>query len=53
MAIALLAASAIGGFFTAPLITVFVLTVGRGRRAIRKLLDMLLHGQNVCANVMS
>ncbi len=49
MTIALLAASAIGEFFTALLITVFVLiaeilegmTVGRGRRAIRQLLDLL------------
>src|SRR5579883_1716168 len=49
MTIALLAASAIGEFFTALLITVFVLiaeilegmTVGRGRRAIRDLLDLL------------
>lgn len=49
MTIALVAASAIGEFFTALLITVFVLiaeviegmTVGRGRRAIRQLLDLL------------
>jgi Cd2+/Zn2+-exporting ATPase/Cu+-exporting ATPase len=49
MTIALVAASVIGEFFTALLITVFVLiaeilegmTVGRGRRAIRELLDML------------
>jgi Cd2+/Zn2+-exporting ATPase/Cu+-exporting ATPase len=49
MTIALVAASAIGEFFTALLITVFVLiaeilegmTVGRGRRAIRDLLDLL------------
>lgn len=49
MTIALAAASAIGEFFTALLITVFVLiaeileglTVGRGRRAIRELLDLL------------
>jgi heavy metal translocating P-type ATPase len=49
MTIALLAASAIGEFLTALLITVFVLiaeilegmTVGRGRRAIRDLLDLL------------
>ena len=49
MTIALVAASAIGEFFTALLITVFVLiaeilegmTVGRGRRAIRELLDLL------------
>jgi Cd2+/Zn2+-exporting ATPase/Cu+-exporting ATPase len=49
MAIALLAALAIGEFFTALMITAFVLaaevleglTVGRGRRAIRDLLDLL------------
>ena len=49
MTIALVAASAIGEFFTALLITVFVLiaeilegmTVGRGRRAIAELLDLL------------
>lgn len=49
MTIALVAASAIGEFFTALLITLFVLiaeilegmTVGRGRRAIRDLLDLL------------
>ena len=49
MTIALVAASAIGEFITALLITVFVLiaeilegmTVGRGRRAIRQLLDLL------------
>jgi heavy metal translocating P-type ATPase len=49
MTIALVAASAIGEFVTALLITVFVLiaeilegmTVGRGRRAIRELLDLL------------
>ena len=49
MTIALVAASAIGEFFTALLITVFVLiaeilegmTVGRGRRAIQELLDLL------------
>ncbi len=49
MTIALVAASIIGEFFTALLITVFVLiaeilegmTVGRGRRAIRELLDLL------------
>jgi len=49
MTIALAAASAIGEFFTALLITLFVLiaeiiegmTVGRGRRAIRRLLDLL------------
>jgi Cd2+/Zn2+-exporting ATPase/Cu+-exporting ATPase len=51
MTIALVAASAIGEFFTALLITVFVLiaeiiegmTVGRGRGAIRQLLDLLPH----------
>ncbi len=49
MTIALLAALAIGEYFTALLITAFVLaaeileelTVGRGRRAIRQLLDWL------------
>ena len=49
MAIALVAASASGEFFTALIITVFVLaaevleglTVGRGRRAIGDLLDLL------------
>jgi heavy metal translocating P-type ATPase len=49
MTIALVAASVIGEFFTALLITVFVLiaeiiegmTVGRGRGAIRQLLDLL------------
>ncbi len=49
MTIALAAASAIGEFFTALLITLFVLiaeiiegmTVGRGRGAIRRLLDLL------------
>ncbi|MGH7616669.1 MAG: heavy metal translocating P-type ATPase [Gemmatimonadaceae bacterium] len=49
MTIALVAALAIGEFFTALLITAFVLaaemleglTVGRGRRAIRELLDFL------------
>ena len=49
MTIALVAASVIGEFFTALLITVFVLiaeilegmTVGRGRRAIRELLDLI------------
>jgi len=51
MTIALLAAAAIGEFFTALIITAFVLaaevleglTVGRGRRAIGDLLDMLPH----------
>ena len=49
MTIALVAAAGIGEFLTALLITVFVLiaeilegmTVGRGRKAIRKLLDLL------------
>jgi Cd2+/Zn2+-exporting ATPase/Cu+-exporting ATPase len=49
MTIALVAAAAIGEFFTALLITIFVLiaeilegmTVGRGRTAIRELLDLL------------
>src|SRR5271157_4167361 len=49
MTIALVAAAVIGEFFTALLITVFVLiaeiiegmTVGRGRGAIRQLLDLL------------
>jgi Cu+-exporting ATPase len=49
MTIALVAASLIGEFFTALLIALFVLiaeilegkTVGRGRRAIRELLDLL------------
>src|ERR1700724_2866380 len=49
MTIAILAALAIGEFFTALVITLFVvgaevlegLTVGRGRRAIRDLLDFL------------
>ena len=49
MTVALLAALAIGEFFTALVITAFVLaaevleglTVGRGRRAIRDLLDFL------------
>ena len=51
MTIALVAAAGIGEFFTALLIADFVLvaeilegmTVGRGRRAIRKLLDLLPH----------
>src|SRR5215471_9626159 len=55
MTIALIAASAIGEFFTALLITVFVLiaeilegmTVGRGRRAIQELLDLLPHTAEV------
>lgn len=49
MAIAIIAAAAIGQFFTALIITLFVLvaevledmTVSRGRRAIRELLDFL------------
>jgi cation transport ATPase len=49
MSIAIVAAAAIGEFFTALIITVFVLaaevlenlTVGRGRRAIRDLMDFL------------
>src|SRR5699024_6270249 len=49
MAIALVAAAAIGEFFTALVITLFVLvaevleglTVGRGRKAIRDLLEFL------------
>src|SRR6516165_1312913 len=49
MTIAIAAAAAIGQFFTALIITLFVLvaevleglTVGRGRRAIRELLDVL------------
>lgn len=55
MTIALVAAAAIGEFFTALLITIFVLiaeilegmTVGRGRRAIRELLDLLPHTAEV------
>lgn len=55
MTIALLAALAIGEFFTALVITAFVLaaevleglTVGRGRRAIRDLLDFLPRTVNV------
>jgi len=58
MTIALGAAAGIGEFFTALLITVFVLiaeilegmTVGRGRRAIRKLLDLLPHNAEVRAD---
>src|SRR3546814_15147021 len=49
MAIAIIAAAAIGEFFTALVITLFVLvaevlagmTVGRGRRAIRDLMELL------------
>jgi Cd2+/Zn2+-exporting ATPase/Cu+-exporting ATPase len=55
MTIALVAASVIGEFLTALLITVFVLiaeiiegmTVGRGRGAIRQLLDLLPHTAEV------
>jgi Cd2+/Zn2+-exporting ATPase/Cu+-exporting ATPase len=55
MTIALVAASVIGEFFTALLITVFVLiaeilegmTVGRGRRAIQELVDLLPHTAEV------
>ena len=55
MTIALVAASAIGEFFTALLITIFVLiaeiiegmTVGRGRGAIKQLLDLLPHSVEV------
>jgi heavy metal translocating P-type ATPase len=55
MTIALVAASVIGEFFTALLITVFVLiaeilegmTVGRGRKAIQDLLDLLPHSAEV------
>jgi len=58
MTIALVAASAIGEFLTALLITVFVLiaeilegmTVGRGRGAIRQLLDLLPHTAEVRAD---
>lgn len=58
MTIALAAAAGIGEFFTALLITVFVLvaeiiegmTVGRGRRAIHKLLDLLPHNAEVRAD---
>lgn len=58
MTIALVAASAIGEFFTALLITVFVLvaeiiegmTVGRGRGAIKQLLDLLPQSVEVRAN---
>jgi len=55
MTIALVAASAIGEFRTALVITVFVLvaeilegmTVGRGRKAIKSLLDMLPHAAEI------
>jgi heavy metal translocating P-type ATPase len=55
MSIALLAAAAISQFFTALIITLFVLiaevlegmTVSRGRRAIRDLMDLLPHSVTV------
>src|SRR3981081_1487241 len=55
MTIALLAALGIGEFFTALIITVFVLiaevleglTVGRGRHAIGDLLDLLPHSATI------
>jgi len=58
MTIALVAASAIAEFFTALLITIFVLiaeiiegmTVGRGRGAIRQLLDLLPQSVEVRAD---
>lgn len=58
MTIALVAASAIGEFFTALLITIFVLiaeiiegmTVGRGRGAIKQLLDLLPRSTEVRAD---
>lgn len=58
MTIALLAALCIGEFFTALIITVFVLlaevleglTVGRGRRAIGDLLDLLPHSAWIVKN---
>ncbi len=58
MTIALVAASAIGEFFTALLITIFVLiaeiiegmTVGRGRGAIKQLLDLLPQNVEVRAD---
>jgi heavy metal translocating P-type ATPase len=58
MTIALLAALFIGEFFTALIITVFVLvaevleglTVGRGRRAIGDLLDLLPHSAWIVKN---
>jgi len=58
MTIALVAASVIGEFFTALLIAFFVLiaeilegmTVGRGRRAIRDLLDLLPQNAEVRTN---
>ncbi|HWD97811.1 MAG TPA: hypothetical protein VG345_02180, partial [Bryobacteraceae bacterium] len=57
MTIALVAASIIGEIFTALLIALFVLvaeilegfTVGRGRRAIRKLVDLLPHSAEIRA----
>ena len=58
MTIALLAAICIGELFTALIITVFVLvaevleglTVGRGRRAIGDLLDLLPHSASIVKN---
>src|ERR1700736_1272530 len=58
MTIALLSALAIGEFFTALVITAFVLvaevleglTVGRGRRAIGDLLDLLPHSASIVKN---
>jgi heavy metal translocating P-type ATPase len=58
MTIALLAALGIGEFFTSLIITVFVLvaevleglTVGRGRRAIGDLLDLLPHSACIVKN---
>jgi cation transport ATPase len=58
MTIALLAALCIGELFTALIITVFVLvaevleglTVGRGRRAIGDLLDLLPHSASIVKN---
>lgn len=58
MTIALVAALCIGEFFTALIITVFVLaaevleglTVGRGRRAIGDLLDLLPHSACIVKN---
>lgn len=58
MTIALVAALCIGEFFTALIITVFVLvaevlegiTVGRGRRAISDLLDLLPHSAWIVKN---
>lgn len=58
MTIALVAAACIGEFFTALIITLFVLvaevleglTVGRGRRAIGDLLDLLPHSAWIVKN---